>query len=48
MTYGIPNCVLNDNGPQFIGKAFTAACVALGTQLMTVTGYYPRTIGQTE
>lgn len=48
MPYGIPDRIVTDTEPQFAGKFFNAECVALGTRVMTIAAYLPRTNIQTE
>lgn len=48
MLYAIPHRILIDSGPRPVGKIFKAACVTMGTQLMTTTTYHPHTNGRKE
>lgn len=46
--YGIPEQLLMNNGSQFVGKFFNAACVLMGKKLKTTAAYHLLTNGQTE
>lgn len=48
MMYGIPECMLTHNGPQFVETFFNAVCIALGRQPVTKATYRPRTNDHTE
>jgi hypothetical protein len=47
-TYGAPQHVLTDNGPQFTAKFFHAVCRELGIEKVFTTAYHPQTNGQVE
>lgn len=44
----IPSSLLIDNGSKFTSKFFAALCTFLGTDITTMTAYYPKANGQME
>jgi len=47
-TYGPPDRILSDQGPQFMSNFFIAVMKMLGIKTVRTTAYYPQTNGQVE
>ena len=47
-TFGYPDCIRSDNGPQFISKEFKDYCIKQGIDHKPVTPYYPQANGEVE
>lgn len=47
-SYGPPDTVLTDNGPQLTSVSFRGACRMMGIHNLTSTTYHPQTQGQVE
>jgi hypothetical protein len=47
-TYGPPDSITSDRGPQFISAFWDELCKILGVKLKLSTAYHPQTDGQTE
>ncbi len=46
--HGVPEVVLTDNGPQFIGSDYESMCDRLGVQHITSSPYWPQGNGKAE
>ena len=46
--FGVPNRIITDNGPQFIGNLFKTYCANLGMQICYASVAHPRSNGQAE
>lgn len=46
--YGVLDCLLSDQGPQFFSKLFATMCTLLVTKHFTTTPYQPQINGQVE
>lgn len=46
--FGVPECIVSDNGPQFTSMAFINFCKVMGTQLVHTPVYHPQSNGQAE
>ncbi|GMH25591.1 hypothetical protein Nepgr_027434 [Nepenthes gracilis] len=46
--YGVPECVITDNGTQFTGKRFSRYCARLRINLIHTSVAYPQANGQVE
>ena len=47
-TYGIPQLIVSDNGPQFVAEKFKHYCMSWGIQHITTVPYHPRSNGEAE
>ncbi len=47
-TYGIPEDIVSDRGPQFISRVWDAFFILLGVTVSLSSGYHPQSNGQTE
>ena len=45
---GLPECLVSDNGPQFVSEMFHNFMKVNGVRHVTSTPYHPRTNGQVE
>lgn len=46
ISFGIPNYLIMENGPQFVSKSFTLDCRYLDVKHLAMTAYYLQTSGQ--
>ncbi|KAI5116002.1 hypothetical protein M0805_003345 [Coniferiporia weirii] len=46
--FGLPKCIISDQGPQFASQVFQTLCTHLGIKSKLSTAYHPQTDGQTE
>ena len=46
--FGVPNCIITDNGSQFTSNLFKTYCANLGTQICYASVAHPRSNGQAE
>jgi transposase InsO family protein len=46
--FGVPSCIIIDNGTQFTSQIFQEYCEDIGTQLCFASVAHPRSIGQAE
>ena len=46
--FGVPNCIITDNGSQFTSGLFRAYCKTLGTKLCLASVAHPQSNGQAE
>lgn len=47
-SYGPPDVILTDQGPQFMSQLFHSVCRTLGIEPRATTPYHPQTNGQVE
>ncbi|KAK3534313.1 hypothetical protein QTP86_014237, partial [Hemibagrus guttatus] len=47
-TYGLPEDIVSDRGPQFTSRVWRAFCKRLGVTVSLSLGYHPQTNGQTK
>ncbi|KAK3570512.1 hypothetical protein QTP86_020088 [Hemibagrus guttatus] len=47
-TYGLPEDIILDRGPQFMFRVWKVFCTLLGINVSLISGYHPQSNGQTE